>query len=43
MLAKFNDDGIRNSVIIDRIWQELRSFVRHVMQYTRLYSARSTV
>ena len=29
--GEINDDGIRNSVIIDRIWQELRAFVSNII------------
>ena len=29
--GEINDDGIRNNVIIDRIWQELRAFVSNII------------
>ena len=29
--GEVNDDGIRNNVIIDRIWQELRAFVSNII------------
>ena len=29
--GEINDDGIRNSVIINRIWQELRAFVSNII------------